>query len=284
MPPVGLEPKQDQLRTLLPSSSASSIRPPMVAKATRKPRAKNACVSCKQLKAKCSEETPRCANCRDNEVVCVYNIEETPGYRREVIRNRLRQNQSEIDKYKSILDYIKNASLPALHRVLEALKGPASIEEILLLISQGVDSILPTEVDSSIPQFETPSGTDSVNQAPEVDLATTDTRFLANSWNPSLVDRPIDSDAVHGQQPWTSVPNETELVSHLISSYMTLHHPTWNLLEYDTLQAGRKPNDIQYHPPIFMNTVFADAHNWIPIGISPYYQLEYIQPYQFLHA
>ncbi|KAF3902917.1 hypothetical protein AA313_de0209743 [Arthrobotrys entomopaga] len=238
MQPAGPALERDQLRTLLPSDK-NCLRPPMVAKQTRKQRAKNACVSCKLLKSKCSEETPRCSNCQEAGTDCVYQIE-TPGHRRDLIRTKHRQTQAEIEKYKTILQYIKTTSLPEVKRFLEIFKGPSSIEDILHFIKDDTnvhmymyDSTSSISAKPFAAAIALPNETDlspfrhQANAAAVAGSAlTAPAEIQSNQIHPELLDSaspPPTNMQPHALQPhWNSVAaTDDELTSLFLNSYMT---------------------------------------------------------------
>ncbi|KAK6538513.1 hypothetical protein TWF694_010094 [Orbilia ellipsospora] len=262
MRPAGPALKQDQLRTLLPSDHTCH-RPPMVAKQIKRQRAKNACVSCKLLKSKCSEETPRCSNCQEAGTECVYQIE-TPGHRRDLIRTKHRQIHAEIEKYKTILQYIKNTSLPEVKRLLEVFKGPVSIEDILHFIKNDsnvhmymYDStssisakpfagalVLPQETDPTPIKHRAAAARSALNTPAE---------NQPNQIHPELLDSTsplLTNMQSHALQPhWNSVAaTEDELTSLFLTSYMTStpqpqHSNLMGALELEALFNVMRPDE-----------------------------------------
>ncbi|EPS45777.1 hypothetical protein H072_211 [Dactylellina haptotyla CBS 200.50] len=235
------------LRKLRPAA-ALQPRPAMVAKSGRKTRAKNACTACQQSKKKCDEETPKCSSCIDSDLECVYSIEETARHKRNVIRSKIKDYESDIDKYERILDHIKNSSISSLQRVLDVIRGQASLEDIVMFIRHDHSPFLPTGVISPEP-------------------ATSDLSLLMNkqwgSTDPSggidlnvLDDRPILNLSA---QPWTDVTNDDELVSHLMSLYMTWDHPVWHLFDFDIFIEAMKNGDTSYCSPLLVNATLAEA-------------------------
>ncbi|KAK6524078.1 hypothetical protein TWF694_005741 [Orbilia ellipsospora] len=235
------------LRKLRPAA-AFQPRPAMVAKSTRKARARNACIPCQQSKRKCNEETPKCGACIEADVECVYSIEETARYKRNIIRNKIKEYESDIDKYERIFEHIRNSSISSLERVLDVIRGQASLEDIVLFIRHDHSPFLPTEVISPKP-------------------ATSDLSLLMNEqWatlDPSggidlsiVDDRPILNLSA---QPWTTVTNDDELVSHLMSLYMTWDHPIWHLFDFDIFIDAMKNNDTTYCSPLLVNATLAEA-------------------------
>ncbi|KAF3934700.1 hypothetical protein ABW20_dc0105614 [Dactylellina cionopaga] len=234
------------LRKLRPAP-ALQHRPAMVAKTTRKTRAKNACLPCQQSKKKCNEGTPKCNACIESDQECTYSIEETARHKRNAIRNKIKDYESDIDKYEKILEHIKNSSVSGLQRILSVIRGQASLEEIIMFIRHDNSPFLPTEVISPQPM-------------------TSDLSLLVNEqWgsteysqgiDPKIDDRPLLNVSA---QPWTTVTEDDELVSHLMSLYMTWDHPVWHLFDFDIFIEAMKNGDTTYCSPLLVNATLAEA-------------------------
>ncbi|KAK6495109.1 hypothetical protein TWF481_003137 [Arthrobotrys musiformis] len=236
------------LRKLRPAP-ALHPRPAMVAKTQKKTRARTACVPCQQSKRKCDEESPKCSSCADSDLECVYGFEDTAQHKRNAIRNKIKDYESEITKYERILDHIKESSVSSLQRVLEVIRGQATLEEIMMFIRNDQDSYLPTDVISPIPTTSPLSllmneeWYQGVEPAGGMDLNVID-------------DRPIHNLTAH---PWTTVTDDDELVSHLVSLYMTWDHPVWHLFDWDIFIEAMKTGDTTYCSPLLVNAMLAEA-------------------------
>ncbi|KAF3099697.1 hypothetical protein TWF569_001945 [Orbilia oligospora] len=71
-----------------------------------------------------------------------------------------------------------------------------------------------------------------------------------------LDDRPILDVTAH---PWTTVTDDDELVSHLMSLYMTWDHPVWHLFDWDIFIDAMKTGDTTYCSPLLVNATLAEA-------------------------
>ncbi|KAK6519065.1 hypothetical protein TWF281_003754 [Arthrobotrys megalospora] len=236
------------LRKLRPAP-ALQPRPAMVAKTSKKTRAKSACIACQQSKKKCDEDSPKCSSCVESDLECVYSLDDTARHKRNLIRNKIKDYESDIQKYERILDHIKGSSVSSLQRVLEVIRGQASLEEIMMFIRNDQTPFLPTDVISPAP-------------------ATTPLSLLMNEeWYQGmepvdgidlnvLDDRPILNLSAH---PWTTVTDDDELVSHLMSLYMTWDHPVWHLFDWDIFIDAMKSGDTNYCSPLLVNATLAEA-------------------------
>ncbi|TGJ62658.1 hypothetical protein EYR41_011847 [Orbilia oligospora] len=236
------------LRKLRPAP-ALQPRPTMVAKSNKKTRAKTACMPCQQSKRKCDEESPKCSSCIESDLDCIYSVEGTARHKRNIIRDKIKDYESDIAKYERILDHIKGSSVSSLQRVLEVIRGQATLEEIMMFIRNDQAAYLPTEVISPVPT--TSSLSLLMNEEWYQGIEPLDRINLE-----ILDDRPILDVTAH---PWTTVTDDDELVSHLMSLYMTWDHPVWHLFDWDIFIDAMKTGDTTYCSPLLVNATLAEA-------------------------
>ncbi|KAF3192265.1 hypothetical protein TWF225_000524 [Orbilia oligospora] len=236
------------LRKLRPAP-ALQPRPAMVAKSNKKTRAKTACMPCQQSKRKCDEESPKCSSCIESDLDCIYSVEGTARHKRNIIRDKIKDYESDIAKYERILDHIKGSSVSSLQRVLEVIRGQATLEEIMMFIRNDQAAYLPTEVISPVPT--TSSLSLLMNEEWYQGIEPLDRINLE-----ILDDRPILDVTAH---PWTTVTDDDELVSHLMSLYMTWDHPVWHLFDWDIFIDAMKTGDTTYCSPLLVNATLAEA-------------------------
>ncbi|KAF3176821.1 hypothetical protein TWF751_003142 [Orbilia oligospora] len=236
------------LRKLRPAP-ALQPRPTMVAKSNKKTRAKTACMPCQQSKRKCDEELPKCSSCIESDLDCIYSVEGTARHKRNIIRDKIKDYESDIAKYERILDHIKGSSVSSLQRVLEVIRGQATLEEIMMFIRNDQAAYLPTEVISPVPT--TSSLSLLMNEEWYQGIEPLDRINLE-----ILDDRPILDVTAH---PWTTVTDDDELVSHLMSLYMTWDHPVWHLFDWDIFIDAMKTGDTTYCSPLLVNATLAEA-------------------------
>ncbi|KAK6347482.1 hypothetical protein TWF718_005323 [Orbilia javanica] len=236
------------LRALRPAPTLQQ-RPAMVAKNPKKPRARTACVSCQQAKKKCDEESPKCGTCAESGSECVYGLEETARHKRNVIRNKIKDYESDIAKYERILNHIKESNVSSLQRVLEVIRGQATLEEIMMFIRNDQSSYLPTDIISPMPATSPLSLLMNEEWYQGIDPV--------DDLNLDIIDdRPILNLTAH---PWTTVTDSDELVSHLMSLYMTWDHPVWHLFDWDIFIDAMKNGDTTYCSPLLVNATLAEA-------------------------
>ncbi|KAK6334462.1 hypothetical protein TWF730_003676 [Orbilia blumenaviensis] len=236
------------LRKLRPAP-ALQPRPAMVAKSTKKTRAKSACMPCQQSKKKCDEDSPKCGSCVESDLECVYSVEDTARHKRNIMKNKIKDYESDIEKYERILDHIKGSSVSSLQRVLEVIRGQATLEEIMMFIRNDQTAYLPTEVISPMPTTSPLSLLMNEEWYERMEPGETVNLEM-------LDDRPILDITAH---PWTTVTDDDELVSHLMSLYMTWDHPVWHLFDFDIFIDAMKTGDTTYCSPLLVNATLAEA-------------------------
>lgn len=66
-------------------------------------------------------------------------------------------------------------------------------------------------------------------------------------------------------QPWTNVTDDSSLVSHLISLYLTWDHPCSQLIDQDVFLKHMKAKDLtsEFCTPLLVNSLLAMASVWI---------------------
>ncbi|KAF3189085.1 hypothetical protein TWF788_011206 [Orbilia oligospora] len=204
---------------------------------------------CQQSKRKCDEESPKCSSCIESDLECIYSIEGTARHKRNIIRDKIKDYESDIAKYERILEHIKESSVSSLQRVLEVIRGQATLEEIMMFIRNDQAPYLPTEVISPVPTTSSLSllmneeWYQGIEQLDRINLEILD-------------DRPILDVTAH---PWTTVTDDDELVSHLMSLYMTWDHPVWHLFDWDIFIDAMKTGDTTYCSPLLVNATLAEA-------------------------
>ncbi|KAK6330411.1 hypothetical protein TWF696_003508 [Orbilia brochopaga] len=236
------------LRRLRPAP-ALQPRPNMVAKAIKKIRAKNACLQCQQSKKKCNEGKPQCGSCKEADIECGYSIKNSVRHKRMTIRSKMKEYESDIEKYERVLEYIKNSSVPALQRVLDVIRGQVPLEDIIVFIRNDKTPYLPTDIIS--PELVTSDLSLLMNQQ-------------GNDWQ--LQDFCLDTEHIDDRpllnlsaSPWTTVTDDDELVSHLMSLYMIWDHPAWHLFDFDIFLDATKHEDRTYCSPLLVNATLAEA-------------------------
>ncbi|KAF3143611.1 hypothetical protein TWF569_007232 [Orbilia oligospora] len=144
------------------------------------------------------------------------------------MEGQLQRQKVENTQYKEILNHIKTASLPDLRKTMTVLRNPTgtSIEELLMFIRNDGKSIL-----SKQDIRPTPATTD-LTLLGKSQVETTDQTVPEQISLGIIDDRPL-SDLNLTAEPWTTITDDDELVSHLISSYIAWDAVAWNWFDVD---------------------------------------------------
>ncbi|KAF3908777.1 hypothetical protein ABW21_db0204130 [Orbilia brochopaga] len=236
------------LRKLRPAP-ALRPRPAMVAKATKKARAKNACLTCQQTKKKCNEERPRCSSCIETNVECGYNTKNSVRHKRMTMRSQVKTYESDIENYERIFKHIMTSSIPALHRVMGVIRGEAPLEEIISFIRNDENPHFPPAVvppEQAVPDVGLHVKAQYDNLPSQYDALNVD-----------LIDHRLPLSIM--ATPWTALTGDNELVSHLMSLYRFWDSPVWYLYDSDVALNTMTNLDQSYYSSSLFNTTLADA-------------------------
>lgn len=149
-----------------------------------------------------------------------------------------------------ILEHIKDSNISQLHRVLEVIRGNASLEDIIIFIRNEGTDVLPSEIITPEPTTNDLSllMNEALQKIEQTKVDSVDLRVVD--------DRPI----IHvPAKPWTNVTDSDELVSHLMSLYWTWDHPIWNTFDFETLIHAMSTGDTNFCSPLLVNTCLAEA-------------------------
>ncbi|KAF3172071.1 hypothetical protein TWF788_009514 [Orbilia oligospora] len=217
--------------------------------------------------SRCSGETPTCSRCQKLKHECTYNAIDQRDNRKDM-KGQLQRQKVENTQYKEILNHIKTASLPDLRKTMTVLRNPTgtSIEELLMFIRNDGKSIL-----SKQDIRPTPATTD-LTLLGNSQVETTDQTVPEQISLGIIDDRPL-SDLNLTAEPWTTITDDDELVSHLISSYIAWDAVAWNWFDVDIFLEGMVQKDFKYCTPLLVNCILALACHLsprIPVRSDPH--------------
>ncbi|KAF3206936.1 hypothetical protein TWF106_000543 [Orbilia oligospora] len=198
---------------------------------------------------------------------CTYNAIDQRDNRKDM-KGQLQRQKVENTQYKEILNHIKTASLPDLRKTMTVLRNPTgtSIEELLMFIRNDGKSIL-----SKQDIRPTPATTD-LTLLGNSQVETTDQTVPEQISLGIIDDRPL-SDLNLTAEPWTTITDDDELVSHLISSYIAWDAVAWNWFDVDIFLEGMVQKDFKYCTPLLVNCILALACHLsprIPVRSDPH--------------
>ncbi|KAL4972041.1 hypothetical protein BDW66DRAFT_155078 [Aspergillus desertorum] len=202
----------------------------------RRKNVATACSSCKARKLKCTGAPP-CANCLKSRLECT--LDETADKRRRgVLKRKIDALQDTEDLLVRLLEFFRESSNRCTITLLNLIRNHASPAEIRFYIDQQPDlrqTLEPLEVCGQ--QAELP-------------------RLIVDARKPSDVPR-FSVPA----RPWTSVIDDDDLVSRLISSWFTWVHPMCNFIDRDLFIRDMQSASLSasYCSPFLVNVILSDA-------------------------
>ncbi|KAL5044648.1 hypothetical protein BDW71DRAFT_209027 [Aspergillus fruticulosus] len=195
-----------------------------------------ACSSCKARKLKCTGAPP-CANCLKSRLECT--LDETADKRRRgVLKRKIDKLEDKEDLLVRLLEFFRESSNRCTIPLLNLIRNHASPAEIRFYIDQQPDLA------------STPEPLEVYGQHAKLP------RRIIDSRKPSDVPR----FSVPGR-PWTSIINDDDLVSRLISSWFTWVHPICNFIDRDLFIRDMQSASLSasYCSPLLVNIILSDA-------------------------
>ncbi|KAF3200905.1 hypothetical protein TWF191_003520 [Orbilia oligospora] len=187
---------------------------------------------------------------------------------RKDMKGQLQRQKVENTQYKEILNHIKAASLPDLRKTMTVLRNPTgtSIEELLIFIRNDGKSVLSKQDIRPTP------ATTGLTLLGNSQVETIDQTVPEQISLGIIDDRPL-SDLNLTAEPWTTITDDDELVSHLISSYIAWDAVAWNWFDVDIFLEGMVQKDFTYCTPLLVNCILALACHLsprIPVRSDPH--------------
>ncbi|KAF4170547.1 hypothetical protein CNMCM8694_004124 [Aspergillus lentulus] len=204
-----------------------------------------ACKACKRKKLKCRGDPP-CQHCVSHGIKC--EVDAMSDMRRKNAMDRkLAKLEKVADTLTRLVNALRDSESRRVSQLLNLIRSNASFDELQLFLEQQFSRY---ELES------TPELRDIQSQLSQ----TTDVAPLG--WRYLRVDRLAD-DPVYKvpAKPWTAVTDDSELVSHLVSLWLTWTYPWFNWLDADCLikhmQEGKL--DSRFCSPFLVNAILAEA-------------------------
>ncbi|KAH2906273.1 hypothetical protein KXW25_007024, partial [Aspergillus fumigatus] len=204
-----------------------------------------ACKACKRKKLKCRGDPP-CQHCVSHGVKC--EVDAMSDMRRKIAMDRkVAKLEKVADTLTRLINALRDSESRRVSQLLNLIRSNASFDELQLFLEQQFSHY---ELES------TPELRDIQSQLSQTtDLAPLGWRYLR-------VDRLAD-DPVYKvpAKPWTAVTDDSELVSHLVSLWLTWTYPWFNWLDADCLikhmQEGKLNS--RFCSPFLVNAILAEA-------------------------
>ncbi|PYH86897.1 C6 transcription factor [Aspergillus uvarum CBS 121591] len=216
-----------------------------------KKRVSMACLACKKSKRKCSG-VPPCDNCRAFNRQCIFD--ETLDQRRRVAAKRTADELSyHRDMLNDLLKVMRAEDQSYGLKLLEIIRNDASAEEIRAFI----DEILGQDGGESKVGEEAGCKLEEIRRVIDVEGA-------GPSFRPKVMDIHYLCDEVPYRvpaRPWTTVTEDADLVSHLVSLYFTWDYPFHAFLDREVfLEHMRRANPhSEFCSPFLVNALLTNA-------------------------
>ncbi|OJJ01995.1 hypothetical protein ASPVEDRAFT_41521 [Aspergillus versicolor CBS 583.65] len=224
---------------LLGRGPPSNVPPP-----TRKRKITHACVSCRALRTKCSGHP--CTTCLQKNIECV--VDRESDQRKKI---PLRREMQELEEDQALFIRLLR-TLRHRHPDVEALLDYIAVQKPSLAeIKVYMDRHLSRQLE------QTPELLEAYNELTQAQLPATTSASRALD-----IARLCDIPPFSGRADvWTTVTNDDQFVSHLLSLFFTWHAPFFNYINRELflrdLQSGS--TDSTFCSPLLVNAVLADA-------------------------
>ncbi|KAF5862069.1 hypothetical protein ETB97_012216 [Aspergillus alliaceus] len=229
-----------------------AIKPPGVfrgpsASLPKKTKTSSACISCKNSKVKCSGQQP-CATCVKKNLECVVDPE-SDGRRRIQINRKLDSLEGDHELFVRLLRTLRHQNQNVEKLLNYIREGKPSLPEI----KQFMDRELPPREVIETPELIHID--EEVSCGPQGPIPRSAYRALDIS---RLCDIPPFTGPAH---PWTTVTDDNDFVSHLISLYFTWPHLFFNWIDRDLFLKDFRSGDLNstFCSPFLVNAMLAEA-------------------------
>ncbi|RDW68961.1 putative Zn(II)2Cys6 transcription factor [Aspergillus mulundensis] len=205
-----------------------------------------ACTACKARKLKCTGAPP-CTNCLKSRVECTLD-ESADKRRRGVLKRKIDELGDKEDLLVRLLEFFRERSQRSTIPLLNLIRNHASPAEIRFYI----DHELPRSNITQIPELLEMYGDNGHRNLAEM----LSNRRILDVRKPSDVPR-FSVPA----RPWTSIVDDDDLVSRLISLWFTWAHPIVNFIDRDLFIRDMQSGSLSasYCSPFLVNIILSDA-------------------------
>ncbi|RAH76607.1 hypothetical protein BO86DRAFT_404540 [Aspergillus japonicus CBS 114.51] len=241
-PPPSTAPNPPNPNPNLPSEPSVAV--PKLRKAS------TACSHCKRQKARCQipDGATACERCTKRDLSCIFEQDE--DMRRKLAHKRkLEKLEEERDVLLQLVQTLQDSPDAKATQLLNLIRSKAPLGEIKLYMDHNVLDRDRETTPLLAEIYERTHGLKEDNKRPSSHQVLNIQR---------LVDIPVYRVPA---APWTTVTTNDELVSHLISLWLTWSHPFYNWIDKELFlrdaQAGKL--DSQFCSPFLVNCILAEA-------------------------
>ncbi|KAL2012703.1 hypothetical protein VTN00DRAFT_228 [Thermoascus crustaceus] len=242
-----------KLPTLAPGPRAAAA--PSTASTSRPKKNSTACQACKQAKRKCSGRPSPCKACEAADLECIFD--ETLDLRRKVaIKRTIEELEYHKDLLYSLIESLRSSEPTRVDSLLTLIRSNASLNDIAAAISENIrelhdkgtpDSNVPASLEEAVSQ---------VNQLQRLSSESYSRRkFITLE---KICDIPLYNVPA---KPWTSVTDDSQFVSHLVSLYFTWNHPFLQFIDQQLFLKHMASGDLnsKFCTPFLVNSMLALA-------------------------
>ncbi|KAL3474848.1 hypothetical protein BJX99DRAFT_247911 [Aspergillus californicus] len=217
---------------------------------TKNKKSSSACLPCKQAKRKCTGRPAPCKACQTTGGNCIFN--EQLDLRRKVAAKK---TAGELEHYRhmlyNLLECLRTANDERVQRILNTIRGGGDVEKNL-------DRLTETFLLEGSP-------VDAGDSASEYQGTSINERRPANPLLRITVDKLCDSPLFQVPcKPWTTVTEDDQLVSSLISLYFTWDHPMMQVVDQEMFLRDMSTGNVnsEFCNPVLVNCILAVASTY----------------------
>lgn len=216
-----------------------------------KKRVSTACLACKKSKRKCSGTAP-CDNCRTFHRTCIFD--ESLDQRRRVAAKRTADELSyHRDLLNDLFKLVREADESKALQLLDLIRRNAPPHELRTYINETLTDL--GTADKATP--ETVGKLEDVRDLINVEGATPAFRRKVMDIHYLCDEAPLKVPA----HPWTSVTEDSDLVSHLVSLYFAWDYPFHAFLDEEVFLEHMARGDLksEFCTPYLVNAMLSNA-------------------------
>lgn len=206
----------------------------------------------------CTGPPGPCEKCQQKGTACIFS-EEDDGRRKVAIKRRQEAVDQDRETLYSLVKALRDGGDRNVAQLLGLIRSGASLEEIRSCIDQQLEALgqsdrPPTpdleEIQSVLVRLQEQHSSDASEESSRSRRKVLDVARISDS---PLYNVPAS--------PWTSVTDDNDLVSHLVSVWFTWHHPFLCWIDRDSFLNDMREGklDCRYCSPFLVNALLAEA-------------------------
>ncbi|KAL2871628.1 uncharacterized protein BJX67DRAFT_342731 [Aspergillus lucknowensis] len=211
-----------------------------------------ACRACKQKKLKCRGDPP-CQHCVANGIDC--HVDEMADMRRKTaMKRKVEHLEQSSDTFDRLLDALRESESKGVTQLVSLIQSNATVIELQKFLKENFSR---TELEKSpeLQEFQQHIQRSADEMEEDEAQSRAPRRMLPIH---RLADTPVYRVPA---KPWTTVTDDDDLVSHLISLYFTWTYPFFCWLDKDVFLSEMRRGDLQspYCSPFLVNVILSEA-------------------------